>query len=877
MTTTVLPRSVSLLQALVRRAEERAVAVAATLRAAERVFQNGIDVQGTPLHPFDENVDDRLVFGRDDVWRQPTKWDMLAPARDTTADLRVARLVRHAWYAKATSKKEERPDVLSLTCDALANPDEPHTAEVARFAVVLSLRAAYHIDSAPATIRKLRACYDDLARRLHDSKGRPRVVRPASTVDDFLVDLLCIDGWLTRRFSDESIEPYYQRFLDAPLGVGALGQEKDPSAREMPKVQGSLPEFGDVINLAYSQPTGIPGLDSVLGGLVGPVQHRSQGIPGASGSQRLMRRAAWDTDVSAAEAFAPLGGLITLLVGPPGSGKTSLSLALCSNLAELGSVARYITTEENQEVLESKAVNMAVSLAAAFRPILDVETTPPDIAWIDGGAFQTLDDIVAVLEHEYATAKGRNDAPAPDKSDQDLHVPFPRVVVIDSLSALLEQQRGHAMRGQRGAIGRVARPGRHHLAELLVQLRDLGVCVFLVGSEGDASDEGLAYIVDNAFSLSLERETTPRHPVRLLTIEKTRLQRSNRGSHVLHLGGRAGCSINPSLHGVLRALKGRPEIALDDSRRAVLVSDARAAQAHQRDMFTRVTTEALTVADRAQVLVYGVGTSGKSRFAMALALEPRVPVSPAQRYREYLASHQHRSAGLTPEEAAEAKRSRVLVLSFLYDEHYYRGVATEVFQQRFRLKPSDARAFTEETVDVLAVHPGFVDPEFVVGSIRKRLRAADLDGKPYSAVVIDGLHNVLMQFPLLQRDPLLWPTLYRLFRTRGLNTVSTFTFFGVSAMGYPFGGGERGAEITPEMLAVRPIAQGGVQVSQPLFFHLLVSSCDYTFALRRHDASGPSHHAPYGIVQLEAAPGIHGRRDAYWDPRALRLMSQLPL
>ena len=102
-------------------------------------------------------------------------------------------------------------------------------------------------------------------------------------------------------------------------------------------------------------------------------------------------------------------------------------------------------------------------------------------------------------------------------------------------------------------------------------------------------------------------------------------------------------------------------------------------------------------------------------------------------------------------------------------------------------------------------------------------------GRPtwYTAVLVDGVHNLVLQYPLLEREPLLWPCLYRLFRAEGLDVVSTFTFFKVGRFDCK---SARGAEIEHEM--VHADTAGG---SEHLFFHLLVSSSDHTFLVE-----GPS-------------------------------------
>ena len=54
---------------------------------------------------------------------------------------------------------------------------------------------------------------------------------------------------------------------------------------------------------------------------------------------------------------------------------------------------------------------------------------------------------------------------------------------------------------------------------------------------------------------------------------------------------------------------------------------------------------------------------------------------------------------------------------------------------------------------------------------------AQLEGWPYTGVLLDGLHNTFLQFPLLQESPMVWPGLYSLLNRYELTIVTTFTTF----------------------------------------------------------------------------------------------------
>jgi hypothetical protein len=124
-------------------------------------------------------------------------------------------------------------------------------------------------------------------------------------------------------------------------------------------------------------------------------------------------------------------------------------------------------------------------------------------------------------------------------------------------------------------------------------------------------------------------------------------------------------------------------------------------------------------------------------------------------------------------------------------------------------------------------------------------------------VLIDGIHNLLLEFPLLQADELLWPCIYKLLRARRITTVSTFTFFDVSLGTATEGAGRAEGRAHVPSLAV----SSTVAARSELFLHMLVSCCDYSFNLTR---------TPEGHVVSEIQATIDGRArrgEAYrWDP-----------
>jgi hypothetical protein len=273
-------------------------------------------------------------------------------------------------------------------------------------------------------------------------------------------------------------------------------------------------------------------------------------------------------------------------------------------------------------------------------------------------------------------------------------------------------------------------------------------------------------------------------------------------------------------------------------------------------------------------LIYGRGSAAKARFALAVALEPRFPTKPTEEFDHYVGRHAGIKSAL-PIERSLSEQARILVVSFLYGSHYYVEAATDFFSSRFGLSKTEASELASSHLTVHAFYPGHVDPETLVDEVRHHLDTAKLEGKAYTGVVVDGVHNLLMQFPLLEREPLLWPTLFRLFRSEGLDAISTFTFFKVAKLGLAAGIQD---DTPPHVLQTQSDSDDVVlHGPERLFFHLLVSNCDYTFLVEQLQARPPS--ASRGWMRVRLVGTVDGFRNGpeefWWDPEALKYRQEI--
>src|SRR6185295_1841670 len=328
----------SLIDQLTHRARQAAATIASLLFECEEVLGDDHDDPNARAFDVDElmaELSKRRPSGTESpVLRyHRTLGEPINPEIASADERRVMALVLRAWAKHVRHGKAVRPDVLSLTCDWLASPNRPHLVGVVRFVVILALRSLYEVKFNQASLETLRAAYEHLHWRLEKQKRR-RQLHSVGGHQNFMLDLLALDGWIQRRLREPHLQSWYESFEKYPFGVHKAKREfgKD----DWPELTGSLPDFATLVNMAFNQPLALAGLDEVMGGL-------SPTIP-----QPTHPRS---------------GGLVTLISGPPGSGKTTLTLSITARMAELGSFVRYVATEEEPHGLENKQVSFASSLA----------------------------------------------------------------------------------------------------------------------------------------------------------------------------------------------------------------------------------------------------------------------------------------------------------------------------------------------------------------------------------------------------------------------------------------------------------------------------------------------------------------------------------
>jgi KaiC/GvpD/RAD55 family RecA-like ATPase len=761
-------------------------------------------------------------------------YDVEAALSQTEYELvlhRLARLLTRAWDDGASRRIASRPDALRIACECLAKPTIPSSFRVSTFIATQELRRRYAISFDPPTQRQLEKSFQRLrVGKIRSGRGRPLIAQ--SPTDHFILDILCLGGWYARSGTVDALRGYYNDFAHARFGVDGQSRMRlsytHPEACTLP-IRRS-PTFSELTTFIFGQPTGVSGLDFVTGGILAPF--------------------------AGEEAQT---GLVTLIAGPPGSGKTNLSLAVSYRMSELGSSVRYLAVEEAPADLVPRVLTTENLLTSEFAPYVSPDTKGrrTDFSFVIRRRDESLPSLIDRINQDFRRAAamrnlGNTGEPA---------VPLPLVLVIDSLTTLLER-RSHDEASS--ALTKSLRIDRRGIAEALEKARRAGICVLLVGSETDPAENGLAYLVDNVLDLGFETDAVSGHIRRTVTVKKTRLQSSLVGRHTFRITSIMGCMVIPSLSAWLSSLE-ESDIR-DPVPTQVRVLLPISAQVGVRDRPPRE----ITLRDNAHVLVSGYGSAGKARYALSIVFEPAVPLKS-----ETLLESRSETAALRNDMFREALGvTRVLVISFLYEPVYYEEHVIQLLQRRFGIPAEEAQNRIDNQLDVIPIPAGFTDAASIIARIDESLMGAHLDGRPFTGVVIDGVHNLLVQFPQLELERLFLPTLLRLLRARPLTVVTTFTHFTIPQL-------EKNKSDPRQVIASSPLSSSNAvgdsrdhSVSHDLFYHLLVSRMDYSLTVQRPSAGQfpPNERCVRVEIQQSIEYDRFTDQGYWWDVKDFRAM-----
>lgn len=525
--------------------------------------------------------------------------------------------------------------------------------------------------------------------------------------------------------------------------------------------------------------------------------------------------------------------LVVRVSGEAGSGKTSLALALCAVLSPYNTKSYYLSMEEHPKDLK----NRLYSIIPSYLKNLSIFERNVDEWFIADKVPLAPTNRLEYFESEYIDKiekiferKINFETQTNGENQHVLPAVCPLVIVIDSIRVLLNEPNSN-------------------LEKFIEKCKKLNAIIILISANDEKFHQEIDYLVDLVIHLKHVGTETPKDkPVRILQLTKTRHQISRPGSHILHLSGEKGIRFSPQLPSQID----KKERIVKPTPSNQLYSNFLNEVEQKDEKFNKV-----KIWDKSQILFHGYGSSGKSGLSMSILL-----------------SSLYSSINDTPVEFNfEKYKRKVLVISLLYPEQYYYDLKrkldakkrAEAKRIKSAIRSKDEEFITYEQleaeiyseIDCLYFYSGFLTPEDFIGRILRKLDQAILEGSPFTGILLDGLHNVSLQFHKLQDSDMVWPTLYSLLAKYRLTIITTFTNFVIENEKH------RGSMDDDEIL---------LKGHKPLL-HAIVQASDYHFIVQPPPIKlGSSYDGKYLVKLKSAIRHKLGRRQIYvWDRENLKL------
>ncbi len=441
-------------------------------------------------------------------------------------------------------------------------------------------------------------------------------------------------------------------------------------------------------------------------------------------------------------------GLVIAIHGGPGTGKTSLCLTLCAATAPFGIQSVYLSAEEQPTDLQKRSAGLfsdemqRLPFFAGNNEILFEEI---DVLLRDGeiGAIERIEKkIDAFAEYLRGLEEKEDKAPEVPKACRVF-------LVLDGLHDLFlakQEDKSEQLRKL------------HSLVDKLQKLQ--AVVILTIADEWEAGSS-LDYMVDMAMRLSFtEIEAYDAKPDRRITLFKARHQQCAFGTHGLQISGDKGVRFSPQINHQLdqRAIW---KLRLPNSEylnpvfmEVHCVPKEEAVGKYQEKYKCKYVRldPGVEIPRGSNIFINGNGSGGKAGLAMRIAFMPYAMTKSNKRVRS---------------------EEKVLIISFLYPRDYYSTVL-RIINRTYKAE-FDIQGISQSRLEVMHLYPGYLKPNDLFNRIEWELRGAERVGEPYTTVVIDGLHNVFLQFPEIENYPIFWPQLYSALRSRSLNIITTHT------------------------------------------------------------------------------------------------------
>jgi len=481
--------------------------------------------------------------------------------------------------------------------------------------------------------------------------------------------------------------------------------------------------------------------------------------------------------------------------GQPGSGKTSLALSLAAVMSPLGTSTHYISLEEDEEELKDRLHSLIpeyLKKLSIYEKNINLWFRADKISISDGN--NKLDKFIdEYFDKIYKPLEIRQEL----QKNNYLPIACPLLIVIDSILPFIENA---------------------HFERFVSKCKELKAFIIILSPSVNEnhSSHDIDYMIDVVVNLKYEgTDSLKEKPLRIFQLLKTRRQASRNGSHLFHFSNTDGLYFVPQLPS---------QIDKKEIISKLLPSDTYFINFFNE--YNEVPNEVnilqdLKISTNSQVLIHGYESTGKAGLALAMLL---YPVS-----------------------KREEKRRKVLIVSLLYDEAYYKKLEKKIKETYDKINET-------ANIDCICFYSGYISPESFVSKIIRKLDCAILEGDPFTGILLDGLHNAILQFPKLQESDMIWPAFYSILAKYHLTNVTTFTEFKIDK-----------GEISKN--------SNDVLKSELNLLNMMYQSADYTFLVEKLN---DKKNVKYTIL-LESAINHRLKNDKfYWSRENLSLYIDEP-
>ena len=528
--------------------------------------------------------------------------------------------------------------------------------------------------------------------------------------------------------------------------------------------------------------------------------------------------------------------VVLSLSGQAGIGKTSLALSIAANFSAFDTKCFYITLEENPEDLKSRIISIIpdyLKRLSFYKKNIDEWFYPRSFELKSSTNIKSL--VIFFKEIQEILKKTRSEL-------QSIPNICPLIIVIDSINGIISND------------DLTDKNLYDELENFVKTCRDLQSFIILLSAEDLPRIVKLDYLVDIVIDLKHEKTNILNDkPIRILRLLKTRHQLSRPGSHLFHLSGPKGLRVSPQIPSQMdkkillkRNLPDKEYIlhTFNLLNKASEIKNYRQLSLYKESKSDW--NKVIQIYDKSQILIHGHGSSGKSGLALKILLTP--PLKKAKN-----------PFDLNMDLSKSEYKRKILVISFLYPGDYYDDLIYKRITPFFR-SIYDENSPPMPEVKYLAFYPGFLNPEDFVLRVSYALDEAILRGEPFTGVLLDGLHNVFLQFPNIQEHSMVWPMLYTLLNRYNVTTVSTFTTFLANSQ----------QSFTPNLFADDYEDRLLMQKGQKPFLHALVQASDFYFRIEPY--SDKESITKYRVV-IESAfdQPVRSNLSLFWNRENLTL------